>query len=147
MLSEFPSNKLELADVRKRLSDLSFVKDFLDQCNAGISTFTYADRVAARIGKFDLYAGESLDPLSSPGKCGDFPCRMAYAHQFARTACLYADRVVIPDPFSFTLEFTAEEMFLCLSVLKILKPLLARGRDHCVWPCGVCLMLELHESD
>ena len=127
MLSEFPGRELGLAEVRKRLSDRSFVKDFFDQCLAGIGTFKYADRLEARIDKFDVYAGGSLDPLSPDGKCGEFECRMACAHQFARTACLYADRVVISDPFSFTGGATDEDIFLCLVVLKVLKPLLEAG--------------------
>jgi hypothetical protein len=144
MLSEFPGKDLALADVHKELSDRSFVKDFFDQCLAGSGTFKY---------------GESLDPLSPDGKCRELECRVAYAHQFARTACLYADRVVISDPFSFILDATDEDItinatrgrprrvqiddrvgaaklvqtavdehiFLCLVVLKILKPLLEAG--------------------
>jgi hypothetical protein len=54
MLNEFPGNNLELADVRNRLNDASFLKDFFDQCLAGIRTFTYADRMKARIDKFDI---------------------------------------------------------------------------------------------
>ena len=127
MLSEFPGRKLALAGVRNRLSDRLFVKDFFDQCLAGIETFKYADRLEARIDKFDVYAGGSLDPLSPDGKCEEFECRIAYAHQFARTACLYADRVVISDPFSFTVGASDEDIFLCLVVLKILKPLLDAG--------------------
>jgi hypothetical protein len=127
MFSEFPGNKLGFADVRKRLRDPKFVKDFFDQCLAGIGTFKYADRMEARIDKFDLYAGHSLDPLSGDGKCGRFECRNSYAHQFARTACLYADRVVIPDPFSFMVDGTDEEIFQSLVVLKILKPLIDAG--------------------
>jgi len=63
MLSEFPGNKLGLQDVRKRLSDASFVRDFFDQCCAGIETFKYADRLEGRVDKFDVYAGHSLNPL------------------------------------------------------------------------------------
>jgi hypothetical protein len=127
MLSEFPGRELALTDVRKRLGDESFVEDFFNQCLAGIGTFKYADRLEARIDKFDVYAGGSLDPLSPDGKCGEFECRMACAHQFARTACLYADRVVISDPFSFTVDATDEDIFVCLAVLRILKPLLEAG--------------------
>ncbi len=127
MLSEFPGNNLALPDVSKRLDDTSFVRDFLDQCLAGIGTFEYADRLEARIDKFDVYAGHSLNPFSPNGKCRMLECRIAYAHQFARTACLYADRVVIPDPFSFIVDATYEEIFESLVVLKILKPLLEAG--------------------
>ena len=123
MLSEFPVHKLTLAHVRKSFSDKSFVKDYFDQCLAGIGTFKYADRLEARVDKFDVHAGHSLDPLSPDGKCGMLGCRIAYAHQFARNACLYADRVVIPDPFSFTIGSTDEEIFESLVVLKILQPL------------------------
>ena len=144
ILREFPDKELALADVRKRLSDRSFVKDFFDQCLAGIGTFKYADRLEARIDKFDVYAGEGLDPLSPDGKCGEVQCRIAYAHQFARTACLYADRVVIPDPFSFTVETTAEDMFCCLVVLKILKPLLKAG--IIVFGPAIRIVPELYES-
>lgn len=127
MLSEFPGNKLALSHVRKRLSDASFVRDFFDQCLAGIGTFKYADRLEARVDKFDVYAGQSLDPLSPNGKCQMLECRVAYAHQFARTAYLYADRVVIPDPFSFTVGASDEEILRSLVVLRILKPLLEAG--------------------
>jgi hypothetical protein len=81
----------------------------------------------ARIDKFDVYAGHSLDPFSPNGKCRMLECRIAYAHQFTRTACLYADRVVIPDQFSFMVDATDEEMFRSLVILKILKPLLEAG--------------------
>lgn len=127
MLSEFFGKKLAASEVRKRLRDASFVRDFFDQCLAGIGTFRYADQLEARVDKFDVYAGHSLDPLSPDGKCRMLGCRIAYAHQFARTACLYADRVVIPDPFSFTVEATDEEIFQSLVVLKILQPLLEAG--------------------
>jgi hypothetical protein len=135
MLDEFRGNTLALADVRKRLRDKSFVRDFFDQCLAGIGTFKYADHLEARIDKFDLYAGDGLNPLSPVGKCGGLECRIAYAHHFARTACLYADRTAIPDPFSFTyieatpeeIFLSPEEIFLSLEVLKILKPLLESG--------------------
>ena len=127
MLSEFPGKELALVDVRKKLNDKLFASDLVDQCLAGIGTFKYADRLEVRTDKFDVYAGHSLDPLSPDGKCGELECRVAYAHQFARTACLYADRVVIPDPFSFTIDATEEDIFLCLVVLKVLKPLLKAG--------------------
>jgi hypothetical protein len=127
MLSEFPGSKLGLADVHKRFSHAKFVNDFFDQCLAGIGTFKYADHMEARVDKFDVYAGHSLDPFSPDGKCGDIECRIAYAHQFARTACLYADRVVIPDPFSFMVDASEEEIFQSLVVLKILKPLMEAG--------------------
>ena len=143
MLSEFPGNKLGLSDVRKRLSDASFFRDFLDQCLAGIGAFKYADRLEARIDKFDVYAGNSLDPLSPDAKCRMLGCRVAYAHQFARTACLYADRVVIPDPFSFTVDTTDEEIFESLVVLKILRPLLEAGvivfGPAAFGTCGACM--------
>ncbi|HZW93286.1 MAG TPA: hypothetical protein VFF64_10075 [Candidatus Eremiobacteraceae bacterium] len=143
MLSEFRGNKLGLSDVRRRLSDESFVRDFLDQCLAGIGTFKYADRLEARVDKFDVYAGHSLNPLSPDGKCRMPGCRVAYAHQFARNACLYADRVVIPDPFSFTVdETTDEEMLVLLVVLKILQPLLEAGiivfGPAAAWSCSDC---------
>src|SRR5437879_1490763 len=98
MLDEFRGNTLSLADVRKKLNDKAFCRDFADQSLAGISTFPYADRSEPRPAKFDIYAGGGLNPLSPIGKCGQPACRIAYAHHFARSACLYADRVVIPDP-------------------------------------------------
>lgn len=127
MLDEFGDDALALADVSKRLSDKAFHRDYFEQCLASIGTFKYADRLEARLDKFDLYAGDNLNPLSSIGKCGDLECRVAYAHEFARTACLYADRVVIPDPFSFSVEASYESIFRCLVILKILRPLLEAG--------------------
>ncbi len=128
MLDEFRGSQLELSEISKRLNDRSFIKDFFDQCRAGISAFKYADRLRARPSKFDIYAGSGLNPLSSAGKCQESQCVIDYAHHFARTACFYSDRVVIPDPFSFTyIEATAEEILCSLSVLKVLKPLLEAG--------------------
>jgi hypothetical protein len=129
ILDEFRGASLDIGDVRKRLNDRRFVHDFGDQCLAGIQTFTYADRLEPRLDKFDIYASGALNPLSPQGKCVAPACRIAYAHQFARTACLYADRVVIPDPFSFGdfLEQTPEELFLTTGILKTLKPLLDKG--------------------
>src|SRR5580698_3261797 len=128
MLDEFRGNQLVLADVREKLSDKLFVRDFFDQCLAGISTFEYADRIKPRPSKFDIYAGSSLNPLSPAGKCNEPECVIGYAHHFARTACLYADRVVLPDPFSFTyIEASAGEILWSLGVLKVLRPLLEAG--------------------
>ena len=97
MLDEFRSNTLALANVRKKLNDRRFFRDFADQCFAGIETFNYADCTEGRLDKFDLYATDGLNPLSPQSKCEAPDCRIAYAHHFARTACLYADRVVVPD--------------------------------------------------
>jgi hypothetical protein len=127
MLDEFRGNQLTQAEVGKRPSDKVFVRDYFDQCLASVGTFKYADRLEARPDKFDIYAGTGLDPLSLGGKCPELQCVINSAHHFARTACLYADRVVIPDPFSFTIEATYEEIFLSLKVLKVLKPLLEAG--------------------
>lgn len=128
MLDEFRGDQLTLEEVHKKLSDKPFVKDFFDQCLAGIGTFKYADDLKARPHKFDIYAGSTLNPLSPAGKCHELGCVIEYAHQFARTACLYADRVVLSDPFSFSyLEATDGEILWCLNVLKVLKPLLDAG--------------------
>jgi hypothetical protein len=129
MLDEFRGKTLDLAKVRKKLDDDAFLRDFDDQCLAGIRSFPYADRLEPRPDRFDLYADGGLDPLSRHGKCGAPACRIAYAHHFARSACLYADRVVIPDPFSFGgfLDESPDEMFLLIGILKTLKPLLDAG--------------------
>src|SRR5690242_11722989 len=87
LLGEFPGTELELADVRDKLRDPLFARDFFDQCVACIERFRYADRLEARNDKFDVYAGPSLDPLEPDGKCRMFDCRIAFAQQFARTAC------------------------------------------------------------
>jgi hypothetical protein len=128
MLDEFRGNQLALADVSRRLSDKIFVRDYFDQCCASIGTFKYANDLEARPDKFHVYAGSGLNPLSFGGKCPELQCVIDSAHYFAWTACLYADRVVIPAPFSFTyIEATDEEIFLSLAVLKILKPLVEAG--------------------
>ncbi len=126
MLGEF-SGKLALADVRKKLSDKSFIRDYFDQCLASIRTFGYADRLTPQPDKFVIYAGSGLDPLSLIGKPLELEQVIDSAHHLARTACLYADQVVIPDPFSFTVETTADELFLSIAVLRVLKPLLEAG--------------------
>jgi hypothetical protein len=129
ILDEFRGNAFSFADVRKRLNDEAFFRDFADQCLAGIRDFPYADRTEPRPGKFDIYAGGGLNPLSPNGKCGQPMCRIAYTHHFARSAALYADRVVIPDPFSFGgfIDNSHEDMFLSIGILKTLKPLLDVG--------------------
>jgi hypothetical protein len=127
MLDEFRGTQLVLGDVQKRFSDRLFVRDYFDQCGAAIRTYKYADHLKVRPGKFDICAGSGLDPLSPFGKCSELGCVVAYAHQFARTACLYADRVAIPDPFSFTIESTHGEILWALNVLKVLRPLIEAG--------------------
>jgi len=128
MLDEFRSNTLTLADVREKLNDHGFFRDFADQCIAGIRTFNYADRSEGRFDKFDLYACSGLNPLSAQSKCQAPDCRIAHAHHFARTACLYADRVVVPDPFSFGFyDDNPKDVFLTIAILKTLKPLLDAG--------------------
>lgn len=128
MLDEFRDKQLAVEDVRRKLSDKLFVRDYFDQCRASIGMYKYADHLEPRPEKFDIYAGSGLDPLSFAGKCSCLQCVIDSAHHFARTACLYADRVVIPDPFSFTyIEATDEEIYLSLIVLKILKPLVEAG--------------------
>ena len=129
ILDEFRGDTLALEDVRSKLDDEHFFRDFGDQCHAGVESFTYADRLAPRFDRFDLYAGGGLNPLSDHGKCNSPACRIAYARHFARTSCLYSDRVVVPDPFSFGgfLDDTAEETFVKIAVLKTLKPMLDAG--------------------
>jgi hypothetical protein len=128
MLGEFQGDRLSMTEVRRRLDDKFFVKDYFDQCSASIATYEYADQRQARPDKFDIYAGAGLDPLHFGGKNTELRCVINSAHLFARTACLYADRVVIPDPFSFTyIEATDEDIFLSLQVLKVLKPLIEAG--------------------
>jgi hypothetical protein len=128
MLDEFRGKQIELADVDKRFDDKLFVRDYFDQCLASIGTHQYADRVKPRPSKFDIYAGSGLNPFSPAGKCQEPKCVIAYAHHFARTACLYADRVVIPDPLSFSyVEATTGEICRSLNVLKVLKPLIEEG--------------------
>jgi hypothetical protein len=127
MLNEFQGKRLEPETVRRTLNDEAFLDDFNDQSLAGIRTFTYADRLAPRLDKFDIYAGGGLNPLSPYGKCQQPACRVAYAHQFARTACLYADRVVIPDPFSFGPPDTEDDVYLTVVILHVLKPLIDEG--------------------
>lgn len=143
MLDEFRGDQFTLEDVHKKLSDKIFVKDYFDQCLAGIGAFKYADDLRARPHKFDIYAGSSLNPLSPEGKCQGPGCVIEYAHQFARTACLYADRVALPDPFSFSyLEATDGEILWCLNVLKVLRPLLDAGvivfSPGAYTSCGYC---------
>jgi len=127
MLDEFCDTQLALGDVQKRFSDRLFVRDYFDQCGAAITTYKYADNLKVRPDKFDICAGSGLDPLSSFGKCPELGCVVAYAHQFARTACLYADRVAITDPFSFTVSANPGDIFFALNVLKVLRPLIETG--------------------
>jgi len=143
MLDEFRGDKFTLKDVSKSLSDKAFVRDYFDQCLASIRTFKYADDIQSRADKFDIFAGNSLDPLSFGGKSSGLQHVLSSTHHFARTACLYADRVVVPDPFSFTyIEATDEEIFLSLKVLQILKPLLDAGivvfAPEAYVACGSC---------
>jgi hypothetical protein len=143
MLDEFRGEKFTLEDVSKSLSDKAFVRDYFDQCLASIGTFKYADDIRSRPDKFDIFAGNGLDPLSFGGKSPELQPVLSSTHHFARTACLYADRVVVPDPFSFTyIEATAEEIFLSLKVLQVLRPLLDAGivvfAPEAYVACGSC---------
>jgi hypothetical protein len=128
MLDEFRGTELTLTKVRKRFRDKVFARDYFDQCSASIATYKYADHLKPRPHKFDIYAGGGLNPLSFAGRCRHLQCLINSTHYFARTACLYADRVVIPDPLSFTyIEATDTEIYLSLVVLRILKPLVEAG--------------------
>jgi hypothetical protein len=79
MLDEFRGDSISLANVRKKLGDRGFVRDFDDQCLAGIQTFIFADGLEERLDKFVLYAAGGVDPLSAHGKCVAPACRIAYA--------------------------------------------------------------------
>jgi hypothetical protein len=63
ILDEFRGKELHLSEVRKKLNDASFLRDFSDQCMAGIETFEYADRAGSE-SDFSLYAGGGLTPQS-----------------------------------------------------------------------------------
>lgn len=129
LLGEFSGRELEFETVARAFRDDGFLDDFHNQCIAGLETHAFADRVPPGIGTFDLFATGCLDPLSAVGKCEQPPCRVAYAEQFAGTACLYADRVVLPDPFSFGsyLRSNIYDVFSQVLVLKTLRPLIDAG--------------------
>jgi hypothetical protein len=83
ILDEFRAKDLLLPEVRRRLNDISFLRDFGDQCLAGIQTFQYADQLRLQA-DFSIYAGGGLNPLSRLGTCTSPGCRIAFAHHFAR---------------------------------------------------------------
>lgn len=129
ILDEFRGNTLDTRKIRKRFDDAGFWNDLADQCGSALGTFDYADfHEAPRPGKFQVFAAGGLSPLSSAAKCAHPRCRVAYVHHFARTAGLYADRVIVPDEFTWdVLGYSAESAVIQIAVLKTLKPLLDEG--------------------
>jgi hypothetical protein len=99
-----------------------------------IESFPYEGRDPAALGKdFVVSASGALNPVEGRG-CWHPECRLRAAHEFARSVCLYADVVTIPDTISFRLAYWdrmthahRHEFFRDVQVLKALKPLIERG--------------------
>lgn len=81
---------------------------------------------------FDFVASPSLSGGSSP--CSALECRLDRLDSLAQFAALYADRVLIPDPFFHLLEqhshdvdSVREELWVHVAALYIFRPLMQAG--------------------
>ena len=121
---------------RSLAADDHFMFDLFQQAAYGMSDFDYVG--APDYGcpldpsHFVLYAGSDLSPLKSTGKCQCVECRLKQARTFARTACLYADTVVLSDTFSW-FHFRSDDrahpeaFALDTAILRTLEPLFHSG--------------------
>lgn len=145
LLDEFRGKVLTYKKVQKRFEDSGFLRDLSDQCLHSLGKFDYADRQPPpkKASMFQIFAAGGLDPFSEEAKCSQPPCRIAYAQHFARTACLYSDRVIVPDGFSWgAFAYSPDTAFVNLAVLKTLLPLFQQGivvfSSPAYSQCGAC---------
>jgi hypothetical protein len=129
LLDEFRGPSLDSDDVASRFRDGAFWNDLADQCGHALGHFAYVNRNESNApDSLQFLAAGGLSPLSVDGKCERPFCRVAYADHFARTAGLFAERSLITDSVSWgALEFSPEEAFAQIAVLKRLEPLLRAG--------------------
>jgi len=79
------------------LSDVGFQKDLRAQVNATIESWKYPSSRSSSPREFVVSLGSTANPLASALKCADAACRRQLVQVMARTSCIYADRVVLPD--------------------------------------------------
>jgi hypothetical protein len=133
MLGEFlpPGMKsLSTDQVAHRLKDRGFKRDLEDQCAATLDTYPYVDLPSAETVNtgVTLYAAGGLSPLSSDMKCVCASCRFYFVDEFARSAGLYADQIVLADEFTWTLgDLTPHSVFIETLVVARLRPLVQAG--------------------
>jgi len=101
------------------------------------SEYSYVDTTTGpttQEAQFRLRTSGALDPFSTVEICGTLGCRILAAEQFARTAGVLADTVVVPDVITPALakaeEFddgTAKRVLGDMVILDRLKPLVSAG--------------------
>jgi hypothetical protein len=133
ILSEFFPRRmksLSTDQVTRRFRDRRFMRDLEDQCLGTLETYPYVDLPNAEpLGAgVVLYAAGGFSPLSPDMKCVDASCRFHFVDEFARSAGLYADHIVLPDEFTWNLpEFTPLRAFIEMLVVARLAPLVRSG--------------------
>src|SRR3954469_12833657 len=92
LLSEdFPSDPERL---RKRFSKSTLIRDLHRQALWSLENYVY---YKTRADEFAVVPSASLDPLSRIQPCPHPQCIDASVTNLARTLCIYADVVVLPD--------------------------------------------------
>lgn len=119
----------------KRVKNL--LPELKRQATWTIEHYMYVDRPAHRSeGDFTLRTSGALDPFSTVEICRNLGCRITAAENFARTAGMLADQIVVPDVFTREIAAlpegdidpgTAEAFMVDAVVLERLKPLVMSG--------------------
>jgi hypothetical protein len=100
---------------------------------------------------FGIVASSSLSGGRFP--CNSTSCRTSVAASGARFAALYADHIMIRDPFESIVHLSADDedyigkSLSSISVLKVWKPLLLSGvASHLGSVCSSCAMTHVDEN-
>jgi hypothetical protein len=132
-----PVVRLLLAEAgSSRTSIDALLPELERQAQWSLTNFSYLNDENTEVdrSKFRIVSTDSLNPFVAEGKCMEPKCRRKTAEEFARSICLYADEVVVPDFFTYyalhadrwndtnRLEFAAAR-----SSLEILAPLIRDG--------------------
>jgi hypothetical protein len=141
------------------LKDRAFQKDLKQQVDAVGEQNPYVRSGAAQASaEFAIFASEALNPFAESGKCSSPNCRLEYARAFARSTCLYADRILIRDYPTALLRSAFKHDQLCdpgwiqeltleLRILQELSPLIDANVVQFVAPfwslCSKCQADEI----
>jgi hypothetical protein len=139
LLNETRPSKGKHRQLRAVLRDRRFQNDLRQQVEAMAEPDSYDSVATPRLSvELNVFSQGAANPLSPEAKCQDPSCRIDYAKTFARSTCLYADRVVLTDEVTSLLFYSLNnadptEGFLIdaletqLQIVRELAPLIDAG--------------------
>jgi hypothetical protein len=142
LLTEFPDDNAH-KKLTQQFKDKVFVRDVNDQARHSLATFEYADDPQTSNPGLVVYAGDGLNPLGLFAKCFASDCWPDRVLAFGRLAGLYADSVLIRDPFSSWLaNFELGDNYLALHrqlwMVRAILPLMQAGAIRFAAPTVHC---------